>query len=352
MSEFKKSVFGYNINFTYKKNNYIASIPTLGITQKGETIGGAIRQIFKSAVDYIDNLEKQTKKIPTPDNYETYHGRLQHRMVNINRKISKFGYCLIPEYMTGQDFLLIEKAVEKIELSPELSQEELQQIENELGNIFIKTITLPANRALIMSSMIMHTDYVSEFSHLVEKAYFHLMVYDHISVNMILTPVIEGILTAFVGHNPLSINPPKKNVIYNKLAELQYADESKQMTHPFLFDEYIRCFIDICDNVFFNTTDKAADANYFNRNYITHLAGNERFYSRNNSIKIILLLDLLTFVIACSRGQNDMFYKDIEDKDYLERWEYYKVLALFAISKGKAKEYELLLQHKNFKNYL
>lgn len=352
MSNINRSVVGYNINVIQKNKTYEVNIPTLGVIEKGESLGVAIRQIYKSAVEYIDKLEFQKKNIPTPDNLESYHGNLQYRMVNINRKISKFGFCLIPDYMTGPDISKIEKAIEEIKFKSVVPKEEFERIENELGNIFDQVVTLPANRALIMSSLIMHTDYVSEFAHLIEKAYIHLMLQDHISVNMILTPVIEGILTAFVEHDPCSKYAPKKNVIYNRLAELRYDFEAGQMTHPYIFEEYIRCFIDICDNVFFNTTDRAEEASYFNRNYISHLAGNERFYSRNNSLKIVLLLDLLIFIIACSRGQNKMFFKNEEDKDYQERWDYYVTLSMLALTKVKEMEYNLLSQHKNFKPYI
>ncbi|EGG33891.1 hypothetical protein HMPREF9412_3904 [Paenibacillus sp. HGF5] len=322
MKTYPRSVFGIPMIIQYVGNQYIVEVSDLGIITRSESKGRAIRDVFDKVREYLITKPIEPKVIEGYD----FHQNVQIRMFKANQVLTRLGFTIIADEVTENDMGLIEDICNSIDIN-KLSNPEKQDIEDKLANIFSGYVMSPANRALNMNSLIMRAEHINKFSHLIEQANMSLLRGEFISTIMILIPVIEGVLLSLYGFDSSS-NKPNDNQLLNKWAELEYDHSSKQLPNPFMLDEYIRAFIDIWQHTVFNKHQTAKNNSFFNRHYISHLMGEGNFYTRNNAYKMVLLVDLLAYVMAICHGQHHRFSYNTKEKSYIQRWGYYKHLAL------------------------
>ncbi len=341
--EFSKYVFGYEVNIEKieGKDTYIAKVDELGIEGKAQNKGRAIRQVF----DKIGRSLKLGNLEVNKNNYSRSENTFENRVLTVNHKISNFGFCVIAEDISIDDLEKLEGICKDIDLNINYSIEEIENIENEIALAIKDNLLGTEKRAYNMSFLIMKTEHICKFSHLIEQAYISFFREEYISTIMTLVPVVEGILLSVYGFESSEKNKPKVEKLLNKWAELQYTHNEN--IKPVMIDEYIRAFIDICQQTVFSAHESSEKNLYFNRHYIAHLMGCGKFYSRNNALKFIILVDLLAYVLsACSKASDKI---DIDNEGYILRKEYYKNLLKYS-HKDKIK-YELLNEHSNFKGY-
>ena len=342
--EFSKYVFGYEVNVEKQegKDTYIAKINELGIEGKAQNKGRAIRQVF----DKIGKSLRIGNLDLNKSNNKKYDTTFENRILKVNQKITNFGFCVIAEDINLNDLVKLEKVCENIDLNINYSIEEIEYIENKIAISIKYNLFSAKKRAFNMVFLIMKTSHVNKFSHLIEQAYISFFREEYISTIMTLVPVIEGILLSVYGFDCNEKNKPKVEKLLNKWAELQYT--CKDNNHnQIMIDEYIRAFIDICQQTVFSAHESSEKNLYFNRHYISHLMGCGKFYSRNNAFKFIILVDLLACVLsACN---NQLIEIDKEDKKYITRKKYYQ--SLYEYNHEDKLKHELLNEHTNFKGY-
>lgn len=319
---YPRTVFGIPMYISKEGNQYIVEISELDIKGQSDNKGRAIRDVFEKVQNYLKDRPIEPKALLQHE----FHQNVQIRMFKVNQVLTRFGYSIIADEVSGKDMAELEVICNSINLN-NLTDVEKYDIENRLAVVFSNYVMSPANRALTMSSLIMKAEHIKKFSHLVEQANMSLFRGEFISTIMILIPVVEGVLLSIYGFDSNN-NKPGENQLLNKWAELEYKYNSKQLPHPFMFDEYIRAFIEIWHQTIFNKHQTAKDNSYFNRHYIAHLMGEGNFYTRNNAYKLVLLVDLLAHVMAICHGQHQRFSFDTEDQGYIRRRDYYKSLAL------------------------
>lgn len=342
--EFSKYVFGYEVNVEKQegKDTYIAKINELGIEGKAQNKGRAIRQVFdkigkKLKIGSLDLIKSNNKQSGIT---------FENRILKVNQKITNFGFCVIAEEINLNDLEKLESVCKNIDLNNNYSIEEIEYIENEIANAIKDSLFSADKRALNMSFLIIKTNHISKFSHLIEQAYISFFREEYISTIMTLVPVIEGILLSVYGFDCNEKNKPKVEKLLNNWAELHY-DCKDNNAQPVMIDEYIRAFIDICQQTVFSAHESSEKNLYFNRHYIAHLMGCGKFYSRNNAFKFIILVDLLAYVLAACNNQLIEFNK--EDERYITRTKYYK--NLYELNHEDNLKHELLNEHSNFKGY-
>lgn len=342
---FAKYVFGYPMTFDKKGDQYIVRIDKLGIKERSQSRGRAIRNVFDKIKDMIklNIIEPKIEDVKLNNYY-----KMQSSIFKINQKLTNFGFSIIVEELDENDIRKLENICEEVDLNYNYNIYEVEEIENKIIDIIMPYILNTEHRAFNMSSIIMNTEHINKFSHLIEQAYISLFRGEYISTVMVLIPVIEGVLLSLYGFDFSSGSKPKENQLLNKWAELQYNYNKSSNYNQFIIDEYIRAFIDIWENTVFTKHQLAEEKLYFNRNYITHLMGEGRFYSRNNAFKLINLIDLLAQVLyACSDKDYDL---DIKNSDYKLRAFYYE--SLFNKQILNKVEYHILNGHENFKGYI
>lgn len=343
---FDKYIFGYKMEIETKENQYIIKINELKIKKQSQSKGRAIREVYEEVKEKVNKgiITQNTKK-----NNLSYYNKLQIRMFKINQKITKFGFSVIYDDISEEAIVKLERICEKIDVNKNYSIKKTQEIEDEIAMVLQPYIINPHIRALNMSSLIMNTNHISKFSHIIEQAYINLFREEYISTVMILTPVIEGILLSLYGFN-FRNKKPKDQQLLNKWAELQYKDMSSKIPNQYIIDEYIRAFIDISEQMIFSKHQIANKYSYFNRNYIAHVMGDGKFYSRNNAYKLIHLIDLMAHVLAACNNQHSRYAFDRENIEYKMRVHYYTTL----IEKRDIEEVQryIMNSHNNFKGYI
>ncbi|MGL5347787.1 MAG: hypothetical protein ACRDA3_10585 [Peptostreptococcaceae bacterium] len=343
--EFSKYVFGYEVNVEKQdgKDTYIAKINELGIEGKAQNKGRAIRQVF----DKISNNLRQGRLDLSKFNSKQYDTTFENRILKVNQKITNFGFCVIAEDINTSDLGKLEKVCDNIDLNNNHSIEEIEYIESEIANAIKNSLFSAKKRAFNMTFLIMKTSHINKFSHLIEQAYISFFREEYISTIMTLVPVIEGILLSVYGFDSNEKNKPKVEKLLNTWAELQYVCSTNKKHNPIMIDEYIRAFIEICQQTVFSAHESSEKNLYFNRHYIAHLMGCGKFYSRNNAFKFIILVDLLAYVLdACNNQNNDI---NMNDEKYIVRTNYYQ--SLYEYNHEDKLKHELLNEHTNFKGY-
>lgn len=323
------------------RNQYIVEIQELNIITKSDSKGRALRDAFDKVSDYL-----RTKSIdPKIMGNHSYFQNIQIRMFKANQILTRLGFTIIGEEVTVQDMDVIECICASININ-NMTEFERHETDDKLTEVFSKYVMNPFNRALNMNSLIMKAEHIKKYSHLVDQAYMSLFRGEFISTIMILVPVVEGTLLSLYGFDSTS-SKPNENQLLNKWSELEFKHNSKQIPHPFMFDEYIRAFLDIWENTIFNKHNTAKDNLFLNRHYITHLMGEGNFHTRNNAIKMVLLVDLIAYVMAISHGQHHRFTYDTKQDEYKRRVSYYQNLTL---NMSQYKIYHTLMQeHFHFK---
>lgn len=63
----KKTILSYNVIIKKEAKDYIAYVPTLGISDFGKTLESAQKNIKDAITCHIEGLKKASQEIPTPD---------------------------------------------------------------------------------------------------------------------------------------------------------------------------------------------------------------------------------------------------------------------------------------------
>lgn len=328
------------------ERDYIISVPTLNIKIRNQHKGAGMKEIFKR-VSVELNQKLLINSVPEIDFKGNYHGELQQKMFYLNDFLNKFGFFINGDYFTKSDFFELELIRNEYKALYSPTKEQIQMVNEKISKILLQQILLPDNRAMIMTALIMPTNHLKKYGHLIEQAFISLMRGEYISVIMILTPVVEGVLRSLDNFDFKGKKFDDINKLINNFCTLEYNYDNPSMTHPYMLDEYIRCFVNIFNNIFFNAHQTAEENLFFNRHYISHLMGDGTFYTRDNAIKLVMLIDLLGFIISSHTGQNNIFEKSRDDLDYKLRFEYYLL---------QAKQFNdqflrtnIMKQHENFR---
>lgn len=68
----KTTLFRYHVMIQKEGNDYIAYVPTLGISDFGKTVSQAKENIAKAISCHIEGLAKTQSDVPAPDTSEFY----------------------------------------------------------------------------------------------------------------------------------------------------------------------------------------------------------------------------------------------------------------------------------------
>lgn len=68
----KTAVLRYNVVIRKEDKNYIADVPTLGISDFGKTVGSAKKNVKQAIFCHIEGLIKTRTDVPQPDTEDFY----------------------------------------------------------------------------------------------------------------------------------------------------------------------------------------------------------------------------------------------------------------------------------------
>lgn len=68
----KATIFQYRVIIRKEGKNYIADVPTLGISDFGKTLETAKKNVQKAIACHIEGLAKTNTEVPAPDTSDYY----------------------------------------------------------------------------------------------------------------------------------------------------------------------------------------------------------------------------------------------------------------------------------------
>lgn len=345
MGNVAKTIFGYSTQFTAAPGGVQLTVPEVGVTVTAATPGSAIRMAWQAVTDKLNATLAGGGTAPPRPNEGTYHEGVAQRLRAVNALLVPHGYYALSEDLTGAQIANLETAAAK---AKGLASPLPKAVEDEIVEALFDPLRGVKPRALNMVGLWMKSDTLKEFSHVVEQAYMAFYTGEMITVSMVLTPVIEGVLLRWFGFDPSKPDPkPGPQTLLNFVAEKTCSD-APQMVHPLLVEENIWAFANVFERLFFSWHTDAHKSSFFNRHYIAHLMGTDDFFRRNNVVRLLLLSDLLAHIVAACDGQHDRF--ETENKEFEERAAYYLARAEYGLSnKGGLWYAKLMNEHKNFK---
>lgn len=150
----------------------------------------------------------------------------------------------------------------------------------------------PRMRALQLRGRFMKVKPFDEFSYLIDAATISYYRGNIPSAFMTLVPVIEGILLRWQGYPDPGVKKPSFKTT-KKFVE----DTATREPHPALalfFDSWVKAAVEIINANLYKHTGGGAAVDYFNRHLALHLLDDVTFGTRDNVLRLFVLLDLLS----------------------------------------------------------
>jgi hypothetical protein len=264
----------------------------------------------------------QSKRVVQTSNDEI------QEIIALNSLLSGYALALHP-FATKSDLNLI------IELSIDLP--------NKLDDLIISTEEVlfdPRLRALQKKGRYEALPYFQQFLKIIEAATISHYRKNYISAYMTLMPVIEGVLIRWAGYNGSN-----KKVGYEQLRKF-FANSHIRQPSPWniaFHDVYCKVCFSIIDNHFFLPTTAGTAHGNFNRHIASHLLGDENFANRENSMRLFLLLDLMTEIFIWeSKGKDPRM--DCTNEIIMNE---FKIYSKLQASKERDSPEDLLLNSNN-----
>jgi hypothetical protein len=220
-------------------------------------------------------------------------------ILELNDKLSVYAVCL-PSLATKSDISAA------LLLLPEMPQAEsllLRLLEN---------MTLePGVRALQNIGRIRHFDAFKEFAHFVEAATLCYYRANYAASYLTLVPVIEGIILRWSGYQGVGEKPEFEEI--RKFFGSPYVRQPCP-GNPLFHDVFCRACDKIINDHLYQPSQRGTAYAEFNRHQASHLLRDTTFATRENCIRLFLLLDTMAEIYLyetyCSDLRLDLTHED------------------------------------------
>lgn len=245
-----------------------------------------------SSKAYNLNIEKEKKDRKIKKKHVSRASNQEiERVLELNNVLSEYA-LLFPIFSTTGDLIHLEKLIGS------LPESEFEIIE------FIGKINLhPKIRVAQKKGRIEKFEYFKPFSKLVDSATISFYRKNHIACYLTLIPIIEGIILRWLGFPDNIEEKPD----FEKIRKFF---KNSAMRHPkptnIIFH---KVYTDICDKIlnyhFYKPTETGVSYSNFNRHQASHLLNDEEFATKENCIRLFILLDAMTEIYFYESKEND-----------------------------------------------
>ncbi len=142
-----------------------------------------------------------------------------------------------------------------------------------------------------------------EFAYLVDAATLSYYRGNIPSAFMTLVPVIEGVLLRWQGYPAPGVNKPSFQDTKNFVA-----NTATREPHPALalfFDSWTEAAVEIINTNLYKHTAGGPAVDYFNRHLALHLLDDATFGTKDNVLRLFVLIDLLSDLYICEKKIKD-----------------------------------------------
>ncbi len=194
------------------------------------------------------------------------------------------------------------------------------QIE-QLADYMVRLIMDPIYRARLIVKRYKKVTIFSEFSYLIESAYFAFLRDNFAASFMTILPVIEGFIQRWANW-PGKLSFPQMWQFVEKTPE-----RNPLLSLPLFADIWAKtCFIIMNDHLYKNTKEGSAYGD-FNRHLALHLIQSDAFCTPHNIMRAFLLLDLLGDLYLAEHNQHDAIDTSSDEEVALVAGPYRSVIA-------------------------
>jgi hypothetical protein len=246
-----------------------------------------------SAKAYSISLEREKKKrkeIRSKPHISATSNEDISKLLNLNEALSNYA-LLLPIFSTIGELRGIE------ELSSKLPTTEAEIIR------IVGDVTMhPKIRVLQKKGRIEKFDHFKIFAKLIDAATLSYYRTNFISCYLTLVPVVEGILIRWMGYSD-SVEKPQFEDIRKFF---QNSHQRQPCPGNILFHNiYAKACHAILNKHFYKPTDTGTSYANFNRHVASHLLNDNQFATRENCIRLFILIDAMTEIFCYESRQND-----------------------------------------------
>jgi hypothetical protein len=227
--------------------------------------------------------EKKAHVLTTPNSDIT-------SIISLNELLANYALAL-SIFVTKGEFLEVKK------LSGDLPYSEAKIVE------VIGSITMaPRERILQRRGRFEQLNYFKTFAKLIDAAVLSYYRGNFISCYLTLVPVVEGILIRWMGYIEQDPKP--------EFEELRKFFKNSHIRQPSPYNiHFHQIFAKACDKIlnehFYRPTTAGASHGNFNRHLASHLLSNNQFATKENCIRLFILLDMMTEIYVYESRSDD-----------------------------------------------
>lgn len=211
-------------------------------------------------------------------------------ILNLNKILGNYG-LLLPIFSTNPELTSIKN------LSAQLPASESQIIQI-IGNMTVH----PRIRVMQKKGRMEKFEYFKIFSKLLDAAVLSYYRTNFISCYLTLLPIVEGVIIRWMGYTELDKKP--------EFEDIRKFFKNSAQRQPFPFNiQFHDLYVKVCDKIlnehFYLPTEKGSAYANFNRHVASHLLNDNQFATKENCIRLFILIDTMTEVYLYESRQND-----------------------------------------------
>lgn len=239
---------------------------------------------------YLDKAKKERKGIENRKYVSATSNDQILEIIGLNEKLGDYA-LLLPIFSTNGELKAIYDLVDN-----------LPTTEDEIIKIIGRATLHPRLRALQKKGRIEKFEYFKVFSKLIDAAILSYYRTNFISCYLTLLPVIEGVIIRWMGYTETSTKPEFEDV------RKFFKNSAQRQPCPYnvLFHNvYIKACDKILNNHFYKPTTSGNSWANFNRHVASHLLNDNQFGTKENCIRLFILLDAMTEIFVYESRIND-----------------------------------------------
>ncbi|TCB17534.1 hypothetical protein [Acinetobacter sp. ANC 5045] len=219
-------------------------------------------------------------------------------ILDLNGKLIEHALCITTQ-VTKHDLRTI------MDLSQDIPKNE-HKISDYLGNLTME----PRWRSLQKKGRFEDFPF-NAFSRIIEASVLSYYSQNYISSFLTLVPVIEGTLLRWMGYNGNGKKPEFED--YRKFFE-NFHVRQPCPGNVLFYEIYSKAALSILTNHFYKPSDQGNAYSNFNRHLAAHLLNDSPFATKENCIRLFILLDILSLLYFYeNKGLDRQFYLTPED---------------------------------------
>jgi hypothetical protein len=232
---------------------------------------------------YLAKARKERKGIENKKHVSATSNDQILEIIDLNEKLGDYA-LLLPILSTNGELKAISNLVDQ-----------LPTTEDEIIKIIGRATLHPRLRALQKKGRIEKFDYFKTFSKLIDAAILSYYRTNFISCYLTLLPVIEGVIIRWMGYTETSPKPEFEDV--RKF--FKNAAQRQPCPYNVLFHNiYVKACDKILNNHFYKPTTTGNSWANFNRHVASHLLNDNQFGTKENCIRLFILLDAMTEIFV------------------------------------------------------